>query len=57
MSRADIRRSNAGKGTHDALGGRPSQRKGRAQLEMGFEGEEFSKYPKERKTTRAMVWW
>lgn len=36
--RVDLRSSTGGEGIHAALGGKPSQRKGRATLEVGFEG-------------------
>ena len=38
VRRAELRRSNGGEGTYAPLEGKPSQRKGRAMLEVGFEG-------------------
>lgn len=38
MHRADLRRSGAGERAHAALGKKASQRKGRAVVEVGFEG-------------------
>lgn len=38
VHRADLRRNKGGEGTRASLGGKPSQRKARVMLKVGFEG-------------------
>lgn len=59
MHRADLRRSNAGEGTHTALGRKLSQRKGRAMLEVGFEGwiRVFQTSQGKKNNMCNVVWW